>query len=325
MAKDFNSNIDMANRISVHYGKRTGVILFSGTLALESALLFSKIKRGDYVLIPNNVCYRILLAVLRAGAVPILVQPENGISMTANEISIILKKIKVKVLVAVHNMGIPVNIEEIRSICDRETKIIEDASLAWGVEYKGNKIGKYSDFVISSFGKNKPFSFGIGGGVFGNTESILRLIDHKDTISRTRSDILLPYTLPIGLINELENAIDNADQKIQNQRMFAALLSEKLTNTNILCWNSSHGDKPVWHKFPIWTNDNKLFKKLARLTHELGIEYQIQHKYLLAELPILKNRPHIFYDFEKIKIKKLFLSPNQTLIESSAFERFKEI
>ena len=70
-------------KIKNKYNKKNAIIVYSGELAIETVLINEKIDKGDYVVIPNNVCYRILNAIIRRKAIPIIVRPENELIITA--------------------------------------------------------------------------------------------------------------------------------------------------------------------------------------------------------------------------------------------------
>ena len=161
------------NLLASFFGKKYGEFLYSGTLAVETALISTEIKPGDYVLIPNNVCYRILLSLARLKVIPIIVTPQNGYVLTEFEIMKALEQFPVKAIILVHNLGLPVDIAAIKEICDNRVEIIEDAAQAWDIKCKGNSIGKSSDYVITSFGISKPLSLGVGGAIFSNDENFV--------------------------------------------------------------------------------------------------------------------------------------------------------
>lgn len=100
--------------------------MYSGELAIETVLINEKIGKGDYVVIPNNVCYRILNAIIRREAIPIIVRPENELVITNKDINKILENYNVKCILAVHQFGLKVDIKKLRSKCKNNEIIIED-------------------------------------------------------------------------------------------------------------------------------------------------------------------------------------------------------
>lgn len=271
------------------FGKKYGEFVYSGTMAVETALHCSGINEGDYVLIQNNVCYRILLCIIRLKAIPIIVTPINGWIITEKEISKALEKFPIKALFLVHNLGLPVDIKSIKKIVGEKIIIIEDASQAWKISSKGNKIGKYSDYVVTSFGLSKPLSFGIGGAIFCNTKNFMKLIDGYNKSSRLSSIPLLPYTLPKTFNINIKELIKTADKITKHQQLIATFLLKNLDCKKINFWQPDLNDYPTWHRFPIWTNEKSVYKKIKMVADECQIDYEIPYKISLDKTPLAIN------------------------------------
>jgi dTDP-4-amino-4,6-dideoxygalactose transaminase len=280
------TSVNSENYLAKFFSKNYGKFLFSGTLALETALIASEIKPGDTVLIPNHVCYRVLLSLRRLGAMPLIVTPSNGYCLTPSDLEPVVNKYQIKAIILVHHLGLPVDILAIKKICQKETVIIEDASQAWDIQSKGKPVGMFSDYVVTSFGASKPLSFGIGGGIFGDKIDFLKLIDNYTSDSRTSKRVLLPYALPESAGLDVNRLIKVGNKAVDHQRKVADILCRELADTKLNYWHTSVGDKPSWHRFPIWTEDRTLFDLLVAQADKLGICYEIPYKVWLSDTPL---------------------------------------
>jgi len=280
------------NILAKYFNKLFGEFLYSGTLAIETALITMGIDDGDYVIIPDNVCYRIILSVLRLHAIPIIVKPGNNLFLTISDVREVLKKYKVKALIIVHNYGLPADIKSFKNICKKDTLIIEDAAQAWDLRSKGNPVGKYSDYVVTSFGPTKPLSLGIGGALFSDNPNLLNYLDYKNKSSRESSKILLPYVLPESFKFNLDKLIKKAYRITEKQRKVANILIKKLKKIEyIRIWEPEIGDCPTWTRFPLWFERREKFLDFLQSADKYRIIYEIPHKLGLANIPMsIKNR-----------------------------------
>ena len=112
--------------------------MYSGTLAIESALRIAGITRGDKVLFNNLACYSVLEAVINVGGIPVLMNPATDkIVLDSFEVINIIKAKGIKCFIAIHQYGIYQEIELIKKQCP-EVIIIEDLSQAWNIKSVSN-------------------------------------------------------------------------------------------------------------------------------------------------------------------------------------------
>ena len=191
-----NENFLLASKFARNFNKKYGVITYSGTLAIEVALSNLGLEKGDKVLVLSEVCYSIVNTILKLDLIPVIVTSKNRLYLTDEDIDSVLEKQNIKCILLVHQYGIlnKINLEKYRT---QGIKIIEDVAQSWDIGSDNYKIGEYSDIVVTSFGKTKPLSYGIGGGVFFNDKSIFKIIDYCDNESRENENILLSYAYPL--------------------------------------------------------------------------------------------------------------------------------
>ena len=164
---------------SDYVGSKYAVSVSNGTAALHLACLAAELKAGDELITTPMTFAASANCALYCGARPIFVDiKENGLI----DESKIEEKIteKTKIIIPVHYMGLPCNLEKLKMIADKHNlMIIEDACHALGAEYNGSKIGNcnYSDMAIFSFHPVKHITTGEGGMITTNsTELYKRLL-----------------------------------------------------------------------------------------------------------------------------------------------------
>ena len=157
-----------------YIGVRYGLAVSSGTAALQVAIGALGIGPGDEVLIPGYFWVSTVGAVVRAGAIPVLVDCDDTFDMDPQDAA---RKITVrtKAILVVHMGGVIGRITEIVALArQRNLKVIEDCAQAAGARQKGVKAGAFGDLSIFSFQMNKHMTSGEGGMVVTNDEHLYR-------------------------------------------------------------------------------------------------------------------------------------------------------
>jgi perosamine synthetase len=150
-----------------------GVAVSSGSAALDVAVTALGITKGDEVIMPAFTIISCALSVVRAGAIPVLVDSDP---VTWNmDVTRIEKKItkKTKAIMAVHIYGLPVDMDPVLRIAKKyNLKVIEDAAEMHGQTYKKKPCGSFGDISIFSFYPNKHVTTGEGGMVVTDSPEI---------------------------------------------------------------------------------------------------------------------------------------------------------
>ncbi len=151
-------------------GTRECVALDSGTAALHLTFLAVDIGPGDEVIVPTNTFIASASAVAMTGATVVPIDSdEKTWLMDLNQVEDKISN-KTKAIVAVHLYGQPVQMNELREICDRKgLLLIEDAAQAHGGKYRGRTVGSLGEVGCFSFypGKNLG-AYGDGGAITTN-------------------------------------------------------------------------------------------------------------------------------------------------------------
>jgi len=160
---------EFEEKFSHYIGRKYGIACANGSGALDIAVAALRIGTGDEVIMPSFTIISPALAVVRAGAIPVLVD-SNSITWNM-DISKIEEKInpKTKAILVVHIYGLPVDMDPILALCKKyNLYLIEDAAEMHGQTYKAIKCGNFGDVSTFSFYPNKHITTGEGGMVVTN-------------------------------------------------------------------------------------------------------------------------------------------------------------
>jgi len=166
--------VRMFERNFSHYiGTKHGVAVCNGTAALETALFAAGVGKGDEVIMPAFTIVSCLVATLRLGAVPVLVDVKPATwGMDVEQISSRLTA-RTKAILPVHMYGHPVDMDPVLALArDYGLIVVEDAAEVHGAEYKGRKCGSLGHVSAWSFYANKIITTGEGGMVLTSDEGV---------------------------------------------------------------------------------------------------------------------------------------------------------
>jgi len=132
-------------------GVKHALTVNSGTSALVSALAAAGIGPGDEVLVPAYTWVATAIAPLAVGAVPILVDVNESLTIDPEDIK---RKITpyTKAIIPVHMLNLVCDMDAITAIAKQHRlQVIEDACQAVGVTYKGRRVGTIGEVGAFSF------------------------------------------------------------------------------------------------------------------------------------------------------------------------------
>lgn len=154
------------NDFSEKVGRKYGIAVSNGTVALDVALAALKVGSGDEVIVPSFTIISCITAIIRAGAKPVLIDSN---CMTWNmAVEQIEEKItsRTKAIMVVHIYGLPVDMNPVVSLAKKYgLKIIEDAAEMHGQTYFDKPCGSFGEISTFSFYPNKHVTTGEGGMV----------------------------------------------------------------------------------------------------------------------------------------------------------------
>lgn len=98
------------------------------------------------------------------------------------------------ILVAVHQYGIPADMDRFRAITNNKNGIlVEDAAAAFGARLAGQEVGRFGDISLFSFDHTKTLSACGGGAIFFKDAALQREVE-----SLARAEIGNRTALPLG-------------------------------------------------------------------------------------------------------------------------------
>ncbi len=160
---------EFANKI----GRKYGIAVSSGSVAIDTAVTTLGISIGDEVIMPTFTIISCAAPIIRAGALPVLVDVDiYSWNMCVNQIE---EKItpKTKAIMAVHIYGLPVDVSPIIELAKKyNLLVIEDAAEVIGQTYRGKNCGSFGDISTFSFYPNKHITTGEGGMILTDSEQI---------------------------------------------------------------------------------------------------------------------------------------------------------
>lgn len=167
--------------IAARVSKKHGIAVSNGSVALDVAVASLGIGKGDEVIIPTFTIISCAAAVVRAGAVPVLIDSDPITwNMDVEKLKIKLEdeidrkgNKKIKAIMVVHIYGLPVDMDPILELAEKyHLLIIEDAAEMLGQTYKGRPCGCFGDISTMSFYPNKHVTTGEGGMVLANNDTL---------------------------------------------------------------------------------------------------------------------------------------------------------
>nr|WP_299411535.1 DegT/DnrJ/EryC1/StrS family aminotransferase [Acaryochloris sp. IP29b_bin.148] len=154
-------------------GRKHGIAVCNGSVAIDVALAALKIGHGDEVILPSFTIISCAAAIVRAGATPVVV---DCCPATWNmDVSQIEAKItdNTKAIMVVHIYGLPVDMQPLMELANKYgLYIIEDAAEMHGQTYNGAPCGSFGAISTFSFYPNKHLTTGEGGMVLTNDETL---------------------------------------------------------------------------------------------------------------------------------------------------------
>lgn len=158
---------------AAYCGRRYGIAVCNGTAALQVAVATLDLKPGDEVILPTFTIISCALAVIGAGATPVLV--DSHPRTWTMDVDAVAERItpRTKAIMAVHIYGHPADMDPILDLAERhDLAVIEDAAEAHGAEYLSRRAqpqgewlrcGKFGAASCFSFYANKLITTGEGG------------------------------------------------------------------------------------------------------------------------------------------------------------------
>jgi dTDP-4-amino-4,6-dideoxygalactose transaminase len=158
-------------RYADYLGVKHFALAASGSHALAAAMTAVGLGPGDEVLIPAHTYMATATAVLTAGAIPVIVDIDESVTLDPAAVEAAIGP-RTKAVVPVHMWGAACDMDALMKIAARRgLVVIEDASQGVGGGYKGRKFGSVGHVGAFSFNYYKNMTSGEGGGVAINNDT----------------------------------------------------------------------------------------------------------------------------------------------------------
>lgn len=214
-------------------------LVSSGTAALTVALASAGVGAGDEVILPTFTFVASFEAVLSLGAVPILVDIDDTLTLDPEAVERAIGP-RTKVIMPVHMCGSMADLDALGRLCEKHgLLLLEDACQAIGGSYGGKPLGSIGDLGCYSFDYVKTITCGEGGAVVTNNseyyENAHKYSDHgHDHLGNDRGAEAHPFLGYNYRISELNAAVGLAqlsrlDEFISLQKRNCDILMEALS------------------------------------------------------------------------------------------------
>jgi 8-amino-3,8-dideoxy-alpha-D-manno-octulosonate transaminase len=152
---------ELAARMQTRYA----LAVSSGTAALTTALAALEVGPGDEVILPAWSWYACFNSIVMHGGLPVFAESDESFNLDPGDLESKITP-QTKVIMVVHTMGSPADMDAILSIARRRgIKVLEDCAQSLGGSYKGKPLGSIGDIGIYSFQIAKTITSGEGGGL----------------------------------------------------------------------------------------------------------------------------------------------------------------
>jgi len=163
---------ELEEAICTRFGSKYAQLTSSGTSALTTALAALGVGAGDEVIMPSFTFVASFEAVLSVGAVPVLVDIDETLTMNPDAVRKAISS-KTRCIMPVHMCGSMANVDALIAICKEHNLILlEDACQSIGASYKGKHVGTIGSAGTFSFDFVKTITCGEGGAVITNDKNI---------------------------------------------------------------------------------------------------------------------------------------------------------
>lgn len=152
-------------------GRKHAIAVANGSMALDAAVAALGLESGDEVILPSFTIISCAAAIVRSGAVPVVVDSN---AQTWNiDVARIEELItpRTKAIMVVHIYGLPCDMDPLLALAEKYgLRIIEDAAEMHGQTYRGRPCGSFGDLSTFSFYPNKHITTGEGGMILTDSD-----------------------------------------------------------------------------------------------------------------------------------------------------------
>lgn len=267
------------NEFAQYIGTKYCVGVASGLDAIQLSIMALDLPKKSEIIVPSNTYIATILAIINAGHIPILVEP--NIETYCIDSSNIIQKIskKTKAIVVVHLYG---KISEMDKICEiskeYNLKVIEDCAQAHGASLDQKKAGSWGDFGAFSFYPTKNLgALGDAGAITTDSEEYYI----KIKALRNYGSEVKYYNKYVGLNSRLDELqatflrikLRELDQINEHKRSLANIYLNNLSSDFV----KPHQEKRYFDVFHIFNIRHNLRDRIQLYLRENGINTEIHY------------------------------------------------
>ena len=216
-------NARFAEHFAAFHGVRSCVPTSSGSSAILIALEALGVGAEDEVIVPGLTWVANASAVLRANAVPVLVDVEPETLCLSLEATRRALSPRTRAISVVHLYGSMADMDGFRALADEAgVALIEDCSHVHGAKWRDALAGSIGDIAVFSMQQTKLLTAGEGGAVITNRPELARRLE------QLRSDGRIFRPQPSVGALELEEVGEVLGDNFALSEVQAALLLEGL-------------------------------------------------------------------------------------------------
>jgi dTDP-4-amino-4,6-dideoxygalactose transaminase len=174
-------------------GTRHALCVNAGSSALVCALVAAGIGPGDEVIVPAYTWNATPNAVLAAGALPVLTEVDESLTLDPADVEAKLTP-RTRALLPVHMRGAPADMRALTELAGRHGLVlVEDVCQAAGASFESRRLGTFGDAGAFSLQFNKIITTGEGGALVTERDDLYDLaIDVHDCAGPVRRGEGLP-------------------------------------------------------------------------------------------------------------------------------------
>ncbi|MDF3819120.1 DegT/DnrJ/EryC1/StrS family aminotransferase [Leptospira sp. 96542] len=252
----------------------------NGLDAMIIALLALDLPPKSEIIVPSNTYIATILAILKAGHLPVLVEPDI-LTYNINP-NLIHEKIspKTRAILVVHLYGKPCSMDLIMQIAkENDLHVIEDCAQAHGAKYKEQKVGTFGIGCFSFYPTKNLGALGDGGAIVLNDSDLTAKLK---ALRNYGSDIKY-HNKYIGFNSRLDEIqscflsikLRYLDEINQHKRKLAGIYLQNL-NKHVIMPKTEANEFHVFHIFNIRTTmRDELKNHLLKCDIKTEIHYPI--------------------------------------------------
>jgi dTDP-4-amino-4,6-dideoxygalactose transaminase len=283
---------------SYYCGSKYCIGLASGLDALILAIDSFSFPKGSEIIVPSNTYIATILAIVRNGFKPVLVEPDiQTYNINTDKIEVLITP-KTKAILVVHLHGKACDMDVIMRLSkEYNLEVIEDCAQAHGAKYKGKRVGTFGIGCFSFYPTKNLGALGDAGAVITNNKEIFERIKVLRNYGSEKkySNNSIGYNsrldeIQAGFLSIKLKALDEINcHKRVLAKIYLNNLNDKFIKPSV---NSSYYD--VYHIFNIrHKNRGKLKEYLLNNRIKTEIHYPIaphkqkcMHNIINGEYPI---------------------------------------